>query len=60
MTRGTTASAAAGMVRKSNEGPRKGPSNKNLNSRRRSQSAPGPMVSRLAGRSVKGPDKGAG
>jgi hypothetical protein len=55
----TVASAASKMVAKSNEGPRRGPSNKNLNSRRRSEASPvGQVMSKT--RPIKGPDKGAG
>ncbi len=39
---------------------RSGPSNKNLGSNAARKPSPAPMIRSVAGRSIKGPDKGAG
>ena len=42
------------------QGSRQGPSNKNLNSSSRSRANEASTIRGLAGKSIKGPDKGAG
>jgi hypothetical protein len=60
MARGTTESTAKTFVSVSNKGGSKGPSNKNVNARRSAQANPAGAIRGLAGKSIAGPDKGAG
>ena len=54
------AAGKATMATDKGAGLRRGPSNKNLGPSRVSKPHPAPMVRSTAGKSIKGPDKGAG
>lgn len=48
------------MMTQQSQGSRRGPSNKNLGPSAARRPNPAPTVRGIAGRSIKGPDKGAG
>lgn len=59
-TAGTVVKTAMLMVNQINSGIRRGPGNKNLGPTAKKQANPTGMIASLAGKSLRGPDKGTG